>query len=207
MKLYINNTSFLILSLILLMPAPLLAQSPSSDTISDEDAAAVMQLIRSGADLNAVDEYGLTPLMTASRWGKASVVRLLLANGAKPDSPRTPRGRTPLIVASAYYSGTVVCGLLVENGADVNATADDGSTALMLAAQSMKITLVEYFLSKGADPNRKDNSGRSALDYARSADPELLGTSTIADAPFDKPKVIERLEEVMERGAKGESEG
>jgi hypothetical protein len=103
------------------------------------------------------------------------------------------------MVACAYYSGVAVCQLLVDHGADVNATAHDGSTPLMLAAGSAKITVVEYLLTKGADPNAVDKTGKSALDYARTADMSILGTSTISDTPFDKERVIGRLKSVMKK--------
>jgi uncharacterized protein len=40
---------------------------------------------------------------------------------------------------------------LLENGADVNVTANDGSTAQMLAASSGDSEIVPDLLSKGAD--------------------------------------------------------
>jgi ankyrin repeat protein len=47
-------------------------------------AGAAAALIRAGADVNAADVTGTTPLMCAAFHGQASVVRALLAAGAAP---------------------------------------------------------------------------------------------------------------------------
>jgi ankyrin repeat protein len=103
------------------------------------------------------------------------------------------------MITCAYYGGVGICQLLVLHGADVNAMAKDGSTALMLAAESAKISVVEYLLANGADPNRTDKNGRSALDYAMRADPDSFPTDVGSDITFDKEAVIARLKNLMKR--------
>lgn len=41
----------------------------------------------------------------------------------------------------------------------------------MLAAKSAKLRLVKLLIEKGADPMLKDNKGKTAYDYALTADP------------------------------------
>jgi ankyrin repeat protein len=53
------------------------------------EAASV--LIRAGADVNAADAQGTTPLMRAAFYGRAAVVRLLLEAGANPLARQTKR--------------------------------------------------------------------------------------------------------------------
>ena len=64
---------------------------------------------------------------------------------------------------------------LIEAGANVNLPKvnamrnpflPDGQTPLMMAAQSASLNLVKLLLKHGADPTRKDSTGRTALDYA-----------------------------------------
>lgn len=57
---------------------------------------------------------------------------------------------------------------LLEHGADVNVRANDGSTALMLAAAAGDIEIVRALLSKGADVSgRFTETGKTALMLAK----------------------------------------
>lgn len=167
------------------------------ELLSKDDTVGATALIRSGADINAIDKMGNTLLLTECRWGKLERVSFLLRNGATVDKPRSPKGRTPLMVACAYYSGKTICGMLIDRGADVNATAQDGSTPLMLAAQSAKLDVVELLLKKGANPNAKDASGKTALDYAKSATELEYIKNSVKDCRIDKDDTIGLLTRSM----------
>jgi ankyrin repeat protein len=56
---------------------------------------------------------------------------------------------------------------LVESGAQVEGSSFDGRTALMMAAMFNRVEIVDYLISKGADPKAKDANGVCALDAAR----------------------------------------
>lgn len=160
-------------------------------TKGDEDLAT--RLIKGGADPNNTNNTGSSPLILACRFGHLNVVRVLLNNGAKIEEPKTPKGRTPLMVACAYSSGITIIKLLVEKGANINATANDKSTPLMLAARMAKADVVEYLVSKGADVNAKDASGLTALDYARTWQYIDRMDGTIGDTKIDSSAVITKL--------------
>jgi ankyrin repeat protein len=57
--------------------------------------------------------------------------------------------------------------LLLKAGAEVNARATDGQTALHAAAQKGWSKVVSLLAEHGADLSVKDNRGRTALDYAK----------------------------------------
>jgi len=62
---------------------------------------------RDGADLNARNKYGLTPLHKAANWGHVDVARLLLEHGADP-TVKDKHGMTPLGLAREEgYHGVV----------------------------------------------------------------------------------------------------
>ena len=52
---------------------------------------------------------------------------------------------------------------LLEKGADINARADNGVTALMMASYEGAVAVVNLLLNKGADVNDKSNNGFTAL--------------------------------------------
>jgi ankyrin repeat protein len=135
------------------------------EAFAKKDTPLIYQLIADGANVNELDKYGATLLMTACRWGELSTVKFLIDLGARVDSPRSSKGRTPLIVACAYYGGREVCAYLIAHGAKVNAQSNDGTTALMLAAQYWKSDIVELLLKAGADAGLKDTRGQTAIDY------------------------------------------
>lgn len=135
------------------------------DAFAKKDTPLIYHLIAEGANINEVDKYGGTLLMTACRWGEIATVKFLMDLGARVDSPRSSKGRTPLIVACAYYGGKEVCAYLIAHGAKVNAQSTDGTTALMLAAQYWKSDIVDLLLKAGADATLKDQKGQTAMDY------------------------------------------
>jgi hypothetical protein len=52
----------------------------------------------------------------------------------------------------------------------------DGKTLLMSAAQAGRLSSVRFLLDRGADPNRQDRWGQTAVYYARRAGhPEIIG--------------------------------
>ncbi len=56
---------------------------------------------------------------------------------------------------------------LVDGGAQVEGSSFDGRTALMMAAMFNRVEVVDYLVSKGADPKAKDANGITALEAAR----------------------------------------
>ena len=131
--------------------------------------------------------------MVACRWNDIPMIKLLLTNGAKPDEPRSAKGRTPLMVACAYYGGITATTLLTKSGADVNIASANGATALMLAAQNAKVDVVEHLLAKGADASKKDATGMTALDYAIKAEITDYTIQSNKDARIDKNATIAKL--------------
>jgi len=133
----------------------------------------VRLLLDSGAELEARDQEGETPLIRAASFGQTDIFRLLLQRGANI-SVRDQRGMTPLIAAAcacavATMNSTYdIMKILIEKGANVNVRDHDGRTALMLAASSPDDPAsLELLLSKGADPMAKDTQGDTALTFAR----------------------------------------
>lgn len=149
------------------------AQTPLEKALSASDTVTALQLIKSGANPNQKVTSGDGSLLIRyCRYSENDpIAHFLLNNGAKPDTLRSAAGRTALHVAAAYYACEPLCTALLNAGADINARTNDGTTPLMLAAKSAKLRLVKLLIEKGADPMLKDNKGKTAYDYALTADP------------------------------------
>ncbi|KXJ79839.1 hypothetical protein RP20_CCG027890 [Aedes albopictus] len=104
-----------------------------------------------------------TPLFIAAQNGHNAVLKLLLAAGAQPDTPRND-GATPLWIASQMGHDHIVKMLLL-HGAYVDAVRCDGATALFKAAHkghsSVVHELLKYRPNLGLIPN-----GETALHAA-----------------------------------------
>ena len=122
---------------------------------------------------------GTTPLMRAARNGDFAAMQILLAAGADP-TLKQPRGTTALMMASGLGRGLGVFAkdygteadlrqaveLLVERNVDVNASTDDGITAIHLAAQGGLDSIVRVLAKAGARLDVKDKRGRTPVDMA-----------------------------------------
>ena len=162
------------------------AELPSltlSEAADRGDLQGVKDFLDNGADVNAKDESGATPLdinhnkeiadllrkhggkyskiRFAARDGDSEAVKEFLAAGADVNA----KGMTPLHNA-AMNGHTEVAKLLLANGADVNAKNKNGGTPLHRAASKGHNEIVELLIGKGADVNAKDDKGRTPLDEA-----------------------------------------
>ena len=118
-------------------------------------------LLKHGADVNAKDSDGLTPIF---RTPKYELVKVLIEHGADVNASSN-RGNTPLHTKSRPE----VIKLLLEHGADVNAKNNEGNTPLHSAG---KPEIVKMLLENGADANAKNNEGNTPLHSA--GKPEIV---------------------------------
>ncbi len=108
----------------------------------------------SGNNEQAMDIFGaLTP-------GNEEALKKQIASGADLNV-KGPLG-TPLNVA-AIYGNTASAMLLINGGADVNAPAPDGNTALHSAAFFCHPEIVKALLAKGANVNARNAKGETPL--------------------------------------------
>ena len=117
-------------------------------------------MIAKGADVNAQDNNGLTPLHYACGAGKEMTETLLKAK-ANPNI-QNKKGQTPLMYQIRTRSKEEMATLLA-HCANVNAKDGFGRTALMYAAQVGLKDKVAFLLEKGANPLFFDRSGHTAL--------------------------------------------
>ncbi|MFB0555514.1 MAG: ankyrin repeat domain-containing protein [Phycisphaerae bacterium] len=128
------------------------------------DIKRVQSIISSGADINAKNEEGFTPLYSAVERGQKVVVELLIANGADINA-KGKNGQTPLHY-TAQQGHADVAELLLANGADINAIDNAKRTPLNYALRWGKQDVAELLVTQGADVNAKDATGGTPLHYA-----------------------------------------
>jgi ankyrin repeat protein len=123
---------------------------------------------------------GATPLLRAAQATDVAAIRLLLEHGALVDLPNTA-GVTPLMAAAGVGYGNrpsrglfrteedavASLELLLAAGADIDARADNGRTALHGAALMGWNRIVQALADQGATLDLEDAQGRTALDLAR----------------------------------------
>ena len=119
-------------------------------------------LLDAGADKNAASEWGWTALTHAVSMGAHDTVKLLLEAGFDVNVRHSYGNTTPLIIA-AMENRPKTARVLLDAGADMNATAADGSTALIFAAELQEPDVTDILLQYGADTDIANESGWTAL--------------------------------------------
>ena len=160
-------------------------------------------LLEKGAEADLVSSYRpdtsyhsvnlmttFTPLYTASCYGHADVVNLLLDYHAEIDkgcrrpasflssnydgdvAPYDVASATPLHIASLNGRNDVVA-ILILRGADVGARDDSGETPLHWAARRRRAETMELLVAQGADPQARNRKGKTPS--------EVIGVPTDAE--------------------------
>jgi uncharacterized protein len=130
-------------------------------------------LLAAGANPNGVgDSEYETPLYQAASSGQLEIVKLLLTQGAKIPN----KDNSGALIKATKHGHSEIVALLLQYGAQVNGEQrcsiirqkiHCGDVPLAAAVENGNIDLVKTFLEKGADPNAKDQIGRSLVEVAR----------------------------------------
>ena len=153
---------------------PSAATAPAKALTGDNDAFCricgggtaeqVQASIRDGANVNARNAIGFTPLMEAALENpRPEVVGILLKAGAAVNAGNRS-GVTALMLAARRNQKPDVIAALLKAGAEVNAKDDWGGTALAAAAMDNPVLAVTAaLLAAKAEVNVKDKRGMTPL--------------------------------------------
>lgn len=138
--------------------------------ILEGDYHTVSTMISNGTDVNTRHEKfnGATALMCAALFYQNNILDLLLSKGADVNARDIKDGYTPLMYAfgeSEKYNpaSLITMGKLIQKGADIERTDNEGATVLMYALKRRFYEIVKFLLSKGANANARDKRGYSVL--------------------------------------------
>ena len=130
-------------------------------------------MIKAGADVEAKNELGFTPLILAVMVDNPEIVKLLIKAGANIEATDDDAGRTALQHAVVLpHVSQETAKVLIKAGADVNGALEDGDTLLMRAAACGKAEIVKLLAKQGLDVNQTNDKGSTALMKAAAVNKE-----------------------------------
>jgi ankyrin repeat protein len=147
--------------------------------ISQQHSEVARLLVENGADVRArtkIPQRRATAMAPAGEGNRAYAAARVLS------TPGNGNGFTPLLFA-ARVGDLESARVLLEAGADVNDTGNDGLSALTLATVRANVPLALFLLDHGANPNL-DGAGYTALHWASGTwESELTVRSITVDRP------------------------
>ena len=177
-----------------------------SHNLSPGDIKLLLDL---GADPNALNRFGESPLHLALRYSEEENTKLLLERGAKKDvwvqaalgeieavkaalakDPGLPQQRKPwpLLHAAVLSKNPELIKLVLDAGANINQIEDfDGHTALCWAIVR-DIPSAELLLTRGANPKITDFRGVTVLQYRLDEKVMKMVKDAAAKAPPPPPR-------------------
>lgn len=153
--------------------------------VKSGDAAALKAWLAAGGAPDVRETDGWTPLLWAAARGRADMVALLLAHGARPDIAHGRSGALPIHMAG--HSGDVATGKLLLNIAPnhLDAVWDlNGHTVLLQAVFYGHRDLARFLVDRGADTAITTARGLGPVEFARQFEDQ--GMVAIL-APHDSP--------------------
>lgn len=187
-------------------------RSPLTVAIVNHDLTGIRLLLLFGADPNARDKDGFTPLLSATQASFYEAAQLLLKYGADPNVSGGPYKESPF-ARSLNSDQTPFVDLYLKHGADPDKIMGNGNTAFIQAiTKTVAISTIELMLAYEADPNCKNGRGETALFKAigserldivavlidHGANPNLPGPKHMLWPSVHQPRCLKLL---LEKGA------
>ncbi|CAF2431441.1 unnamed protein product [Rotaria sp. Silwood2] len=131
---------------------PSFHETPLLCCIRFQNEGLLRKLIDHEVDINALNpESGTTPLMLAAALGYINMCNILLDAGADVNACDNACNTSLHLAVQGFGDKMPVIEALLEHGADVNATNDDGITPAMLAEQMEDDASLKLLQSKTTD--------------------------------------------------------
>jgi hypothetical protein len=123
-------------------------------------------LIALGADVNASNQMGVTPLMFAAAYNTPEMVQYLLDQGADPMAASFLGDANALHLAAVLNPMPGVIDVLIEAGLDIESRITGGNTPLLMASEeNTNLEVVERLVELGADISVFNADGITPLGF------------------------------------------
>jgi ankyrin repeat protein len=124
-------------------------------------------MLQKGIDVNAKDQYGMSFLGFALKYGKNDIVELLLTRGADLPSPRKDKKGSGALHNAAMDGYEMMTKMLLANGDNVDEKDEIYEfTALHYAARFGNKGVAEVLIANGADIKAKDKWDYQPIHWA-----------------------------------------
>ena len=138
------------------------------DAIKSRDIPSVKFFLEFGANVNARDQNGDSPIYHAVCLGYNKIAELLIQKGANVNEGHHYHMNQSLLLSATVKSDLKMAEILLQNGADPNAADVLGQTPLLVGAQHAGTSpkVVELLLQHGANVDARNKYGNTPLHYA-----------------------------------------
>lgn len=132
--------------------------------ILNKNERGSLHLINNGANVNLINEDGLSPILIAAREGLSKTLKLLVENGADTNV-RSASGETPLIMFCTNNENNKsrnmsdILDTIFDLKVDVGTRDINGRDALVYCLSNGNISASEFLIEKGASLSRRYNAG------------------------------------------------
>ena len=135
-------------------------------------------LLQNGANVNACDVDGFTPLFFIYDEDKVEIARILIQNGANISAQVDTKGWT-LLHYAAFDNLPEITKVLLENGAEVDAADSNGTTPLHISTGKGNTEVAKMLMQNGANVNALTNDGFCPLRIAAQENHVAIAESLI----------------------------
>lgn len=137
-----------------------------SELIKGSSVEAITLFLENGLDINKRSKNGRTSLFYAIYPRNEKKLDFLIQKGGKANISDI-NGQTPLM--KAVNTNIEIVKTLIDNGADINAKDNHGTSVLMYAATLGKLEIrdkmIMFLINSGASIQAKNNEGNTAFDF------------------------------------------
>lgn len=156
-------------------------RTPLHDACTGGSQQVASFLLASGAQVDAVDKEGKTPLlMTIPSASQRRMYQLLVSNRASINH-KDLKGDTVLHAVTRQNSSVDILSYLVEQGAFVNERNKDGDIPLSIAVANRNRRHIEFYAGAGAQLHAQNQNGRTPFTLVLDQEKTPADTKAVVD--------------------------